>query len=304
MTRYANAAAFKQSIEGRLRAASSNGPDFERRRQLLVFERFLARLSRELGDSMILKGGLVVELRVERARTTQDVDLRLTGKPTELLEQLRRAAELELGDSMIYLVTRDTEHPQMTNEGMIYEGQRYRVACTLAGKPYGHPFGLDIAFADPIFGEPDVIQTADALAFAGIPPASVRVYPLETHIAEKLHAYTIPRPRPNTRVKDLPDIALLAGVRAIEPASLRAALDQTFGSRKTHPLPTSLPQPSVSWLEPYARMARQNELPWADLGALTSAVEAFLNPVLRGTAGAAWRPAGWRWGASASVESE
>jgi len=297
--RYANAAAFKQAVEVRLRTGSTGGYDFERRRQLLVFDRFLARLTRELGDSMILKGGLVVELRVERARTTQDVDLRLTGAPTELIMRLRRAAELELGDSMTFTVTPDADHPEITNEGMIYDGQRYRVACTLAGKPYGNPFGLDIAFADPIFGEPDVITTADTLAFAGIPPTSVQVYPLETHIAEKLHAYTIPRPRPNTRVKDLPDIALLAGVRDIDPRHLRAALDQTFSSRKTHTLPTSLPEPAVSWVAPYARMARQNELQWADLGTLTRAVEAFLNPVLEGTPAAMWSPGAWAWGAVA-----
>jgi len=295
VTRYANAAAFKQAVEVRLRTASTSGHDFERRRQLLVFDRFLARLARELGESMILKGGLVVELRVERARTTKDVDLRLTGTPTELLARLRRAAELELGDSMIFTVAPDSDHPQITNEGMIYEGQRYRVACTLAGKPYGHPFGLDIAFADPIFGEPDVITTANTLAFAGIPPTAVQVYPLETHIAEKLHAYTIPRLRPNTRVKDLPDIALLAGVRAIDPAHLRGALDQTFSSRKTHALPSSLPEPAGNWAAPYARMAEQNELPWQDLGTLTKAVEAFLNPVLDGTATALWRPQAWAW---------
>jgi hypothetical protein len=86
---------------------------------------------------MILKGGLVVELRVERARTTQDVDLRLTGVPSDLIiTRLRRAAELELGDSMVFTVTPDADHPQITNEGMIYEGRRYRVACALAGKPY------------------------------------------------------------------------------------------------------------------------------------------------------------------------
>jgi hypothetical protein len=136
VTHYANAAAFKQAVEVRLRTASTSGHDFERRRQLLVFDRFLARLTSELGDAMILKGGLVVELRVERARTTQDVDLRLTGAPSELITRLRRAAELELGDSMVFTVTPDTDHPQITNEGMIYEGQRYRVACTLAGKPY------------------------------------------------------------------------------------------------------------------------------------------------------------------------
>ena len=46
----------------------------------------------------------------------------------------------------------------------------------------------------------------DVLAFAGIAPPTLRLYPVETHIAEKLHAYTLPRPRPNSRVKDLPDL--------------------------------------------------------------------------------------------------
>jgi hypothetical protein len=137
VTAYATAAAFKQALEARLRSSSSSGADFARRRQLLVFDRFLARITRELGDSVMLKGGLVVELRVERAR----------GAPTGLLERLARAARLELGDFMLFTVAPDGEHPDIMNEGMIYEGQRYRVNCVLAGKTYGQPFGLDIAFA-------------------------------------------------------------------------------------------------------------------------------------------------------------
>jgi hypothetical protein len=82
---------------------------------------------------------------------------------------------------MIFAVVPDAAHPEITNEGMVYEGQRYRVTCSLAGKPYGQPFGLDVAFADPIFGEPDVIVVNDVLGFAGIAPPSVRVYPIETH---------------------------------------------------------------------------------------------------------------------------
>ena len=295
MIRYANAAAFKQAVEVRLRTGSTGGYDFERRRQLLVFDRFLARLTRELGDSMILKGGLVVELRVERARTTQDVDLRLTGAPTELIMRLRRAAELELGDSMTFTVTPDADHPEITNEGMIYDGQRYRVACTLAGKPYGNPFGLDIAFADPIFGEPDVITTADTLAFAGIPPTSVQVYPLETHIAEKLHAYTMPRLRPNSRVKDLPDIALLASARSIDAKRLRDALEQTFTFRKTHVLSATLPEPPAAWTTPFEAMAREDQLPWLSLAAVTKAAKAFVDPVLAGVVTATWNPSTWGW---------
>jgi Nucleotidyl transferase AbiEii toxin, Type IV TA system len=293
---YATAAAFKQAVETRLRSSSSSGVDFARRRQLLVFARFLARIAHELGDAVILKGGLVVELRVERARTTKDVDLRVVGTPSGLLERLRRAAAFETGDFMVFTVALDAEHPAIPNEGMRYEGQRYRVSCTLAGKTYGQPFGLDIAFADPIFGEPDLVVADDVLGFAGIAPPSLRVYPLETHIAEKLHAYTLPRKRPNTRVKDLPDMALLAGVREIDPKHLRTALEQTFGSRQTHPLPPALPMPAIAWTAPYARMVQEDELRWQDLMSLTRAVETFLNPVLDGTASRKWQPLTWAWG--------
>jgi hypothetical protein len=66
--RYKNAAAFKQALETRFRTGSKSGPDFARRRQLVVFDRFLARVTLELGDSVTLKGGLALELRIARAR--------------------------------------------------------------------------------------------------------------------------------------------------------------------------------------------------------------------------------------------
>jgi hypothetical protein len=78
---YNSPKAFKEALEQRLRSASKNGVDFARRRQLLVFDRFLARLVAVLSDTVLLKGGLVLELRLERARTTKDIDLRLTGSP-------------------------------------------------------------------------------------------------------------------------------------------------------------------------------------------------------------------------------
>lgn len=295
MIRYATTAAFKQAVETRLRSASSSGVDFARRRQLLVFDRFLARIALEFGESVILKGGLVVELRVERARTTKDIDLRLVGPATGLLERLQLAALRELHDFMVFTIAPDAEHPAIANEGMVYEGQRYRVSCALAGKPYGQAFGLDIAFADPIYGEPDVAVAEDVLRFAGIAPPTLRLYPLETHLAEKLHAYTLPRKRPNSRVKDLPDIALLAGVREIEAEHLRRAFEQTFSSRKTHPLPVSLPPPPLAWAAPYTRMVEQDELHWVDLATLVRAIEAFLNPILDGTAVRTWRPSTWLW---------
>jgi hypothetical protein len=114
---------------------------------------------------------------------------------------------------MTFEIVPDDEHPEMLNDALQYDGLRFRAQCKLAGKIYGQPFGVDVAFGDPILGEPDVVVAGEVLGFAGIAPPTLRLYPIETHIAEKLHAYTMPRPRPNSRVKDLPDLALLASAQ-------------------------------------------------------------------------------------------
>jgi predicted nucleotidyltransferase component of viral defense system len=291
---YASPLAFKQALEQRLKTGSTSGVDFSRRRQLLVFDRFLARAVAVFGDAVLLKGGLVLEFRLERARATKDIDLRLVGSPENVLTKLQEAGRQDLGDFMVFEVSRDSEQPTIQNDGMQYEGLRFRAECRLAGKVYGQPFGVDVAFGDPIIGEPDTVTADDVLAFAGIAPPVLRIYPIETHIAEKLHAYTMPRARPNTRVKDLPDIALLATMQPLEARRLRAALERTFEFRATHPLPASLPDPPANWLVPYGEMARSYDLAWPGLQELTKAVKAFLNPTLAGNNGA-WGPAAWSW---------
>ena len=207
---YATSLAFKQALEQRLRSSSLSGVDFGRRRQLLVFDRFLARIIQIAGDAVILKGGLVLELRLARARTTKDIDLRMTGSTDSVLDQLQAAGRLDLGDSMRFEVRLDPRHPDIRNEGMKYDGFRFRAECKLAGALYGRPFGVDVAFGDPLVGELDVAVGEDYLDFAGVAPPVLRLYPVVSHAAEKLHAFTMPRSRANTRVRDLPDLALLA----------------------------------------------------------------------------------------------
>jgi len=292
---YVSPEAFKQALEQRLRSSSKTGAQFARKRQLLVFERFLARVVAELGDAATLKGGLVLELRLERARTTKDVDLRLEGSPDDVFPKLQEAGRKNLGDFMTFEVAPDDDHPEIQNDGMQYEGLRFRAECKLAGKVYRQPFGVDVAFGDPIQGEPEVVLAEDVLAFAGIGPPTLRLYPIETHIAEKLHAYTMPRQRPNSRVKDLPDLALLATAQQLDADRLRAALEQTFTFRKTHPLPAFVPTPLDAWRAPYEAMAREDQLSWTTLEEVTKAVQAFLDPVLAGALDATWEPAAWTW---------
>ena len=121
-----------------------------------------------------------------------------------------------------------------------------------------------------------------------------RIYPLETHIAEKLHAYTLPRERPNSRVKDLPDIALLATAREIKGAELKAAIDKTFAHRGTHPVPDRVPDPPDAWGPVYERMAGEDGLSWRSLEDVTAAVREFVDAVLTSTPDV-WNPHGWTW---------
>jgi nucleotidyltransferase AbiEii toxin of type IV toxin-antitoxin system len=292
---YSSPEAFKQALEQRLRGSVETGVEFARKRQLLVFDRFLARIVAVLGDAVTLKGGLVLELRLERARTTKDVDLRMTGSSENVLEKLQQAGRLDLGDFMTFEVRTDDDQSEIRNEGMQYDGLRFRAECKLAGKPYGHLFGVDIGFGDPMLGEPETLVAEDLLGFAGIAPPTLRLYPIETHIAEKLHAYTMPRARPNTRVKDLPDIALLATARPIDAKRLREGLEQTFTFRKTHPLPTQVPEPLSAWTIPYAAMAREDGLRWTTLNDVANAVRSFLEPLLARELDAVWEPERWTW---------
>lgn len=296
MTRsYATPAAFKQALEQRLRSAADSGGGFARKRQLLIFDRFLARIVHVLGDAATLKGGLVLELRLQRARTTKDIDLCLHGSPQNVLAQLQEAGRLDLADFMLFETRPDEDRPEIHNDGSQYDGLRFRAECKLAGQLYGQPFGVDIAFGEPMLGEPERKRADDTLAFAGVAPPLLRLYPIETHVAEKLHAYTMPRMRPNSRVKDLPDLALLASAQPMAAARVRAALEQTFSFRHTHPLPASLPEPLASWRSPYAAMARDDSLDWRTLEDVTRAARDFLDPVLASTRDATWDPVGWRW---------
>ncbi len=148
---------------------------------------------------------------------------------------------------------------------------------------------------DPMLGEPEEVVAVDRLAFAGIAPPRLRLYPVETHLPEKLHAYTMPRTRPNSRIKDLPDIALLAGAAPLGAARLWAALEQTFEFRGTHSIPAKLPLPPTFWRAPYATMARDFELRWETLDACHAHARRFLDPVLTEQRRASWDPTSWSW---------
>jgi hypothetical protein len=70
-------------------------------------------------------------------------------------------------------------------------------------------FHLDAGIGDIVIHPVEIIEMRDWLAFAGIQGSQVQLIAREQQFAEKIHAYTLPRSTPNSRVKDLIDMALL-----------------------------------------------------------------------------------------------
>lgn len=225
------------------------GRGLRRERQVVIFERFLVRAC-EGGDDreLVVKGGMAVELRTSRARATRDIDLRALGTPERFAVRLGEIGATQLEDFMTFRVEPHAR-PELESPGMKYPGKRFRVQAQLAGKVYGDPFAVDVAFGEPMHGAAERVSGRTDLPFAGIEAPSFAVYPLVTHLAEKLHAYTLPRPSPNSRVKDLPDIAILASIGSLDSDDVRTALDQTFAHRATHALVSALPEAPVRWRE-------------------------------------------------------
>lgn len=120
--------------------------------------------------------------------------------------------------------------------------------------------------------------------------------PIVSHIAVKPRAYSIPRKRPNSRIKDLPDLALLASAGEIEAAHLRTALETTFEFRGTHARPHELTAPPAAWADAYQAMAAADGLAWATLEQVHRAAGSFLVPVLgQGRKRGRWDPHSWNW---------
>ncbi len=162
--RYATAAAFKAALNQRLRQVAS-GADITRRRQLLVFDRYLARLGRVLGDAATLKGGPVLKVRLDRARTTRDIDLRLAGALAGLLERLQEAGRLDLSDFMTFELRADARHPDIAGPGVQYEGQRFRAECPSGRSQTGRAVRCGSArqCAELVFAEVDHLDPVPRL---------------------------------------------------------------------------------------------------------------------------------------------
>jgi len=288
---------FKASLGQRLREEGNRTRRPARHAtQVLLLDRFLARVFVVLGDKAVLRGSRAVDLRVHDDRTLRDVDLMVDQDDEAVIHAaLSAAGRLDLGEWLQYDVAFDTNAPTLLSEGFRVPGWRYRVTPRLVGMAFGEPFGLAMSPMEPMVGTPDTLPGSAVLRFAGVAPAPMRVLPLPSQVADSLHYYTLLQPTTNhPRVWDLPEIALLATVGPVEAEDLAGAISRTFVHRGTHNVPTVLSAPPAAWTTHLERMLRAERLPWDSVGELYRVAGAFLAPVLAGGKGR-WDPAVWRW---------
>jgi predicted protein tyrosine phosphatase len=255
---YATAGAFRRALEDRLkRIAHEEKVDVNRLRRQVAFDRLLARLFLPDQASWVLKGGYALELLFDTARATIDIDLTLpelditSGQSSDVIrEMLQQAAGAPLDDWFEFAIAA----PIMDLDAAPYGGARFPVEAKMDARVFAR-FHLDVGVGDVVMRPVDVVECSDWLAFAGIARPSVRIIPREQQFAEKLHAYSLPRSTPNSRVKDLVDLGLLVRDGELQPSVVRAAIDATFGRRATHAVPRRLDPPPAEWLNQFAELS-------------------------------------------------
>lgn len=283
MTRsYANAAAFRQALETRLRnIAQQRGVQIQGLRLKVAIERLLARLFHEPNPPWLLKGGYAMELRFRpKARTTRDLDLTLgdpvdpealTGRLVEVHEALMDAAGRDFGDFFEFTIPPARSELTAAPGG----GGVFSVIAKVAGREFAR-FHIDIGFGDAIIGGPERLAGDDLLAFAEIPPSVALAIPRAQQFAEKVHAYTFPwTDRENTRSRDLVDMVVLIERGELDHDAVRRAVSETFAHRRRHEPPSKLAPPPRAWTAEFPPMAAEAGISTTDLDEAFSILEAY-----------------------------
>jgi hypothetical protein len=185
------------------------------------------------------------------------------------------AAELSIGDFFEFRIGQPTRNLV----GGPYGGARYPVDPVIDGRTFVK-FHVAISVGDILVDSLQQIRCADWLAFANIAPPLVTMTSREQQFAEKLHTYTWPHSEPNSRVRDLVDLVLLARSN-LDVGLLGVAIRATFDRRGTHPLPAELPPPVESWKDPFDALAGQCNLN-ADLGRAFAEVSQLFSRIGQG----------------------
>ena len=291
------------SVRARLlNHAHQRGEDFQFVLHRYAAERFLYRLGKcDQRERYVLKGAMLFALwGGSLYRPTRDLDLTGYGssEPAIVLGSFREICACPVvDDGVIFHIPSLVAEP--IRAGAEYDGLRVRCRATLGNVRI--PMQIDVGFGNSIVPPARDVEYPTLLDG---PAPSIRAYPHEAVIAEKLHALVVIGDR-STRLKDVYDLHVLASQFSFDGAQLARAIAATFDRRHTTidaTIPAAL---TPRFFADDARAGQwrayltRNGLPGApaDLAAVGEQLQAFLDPLWSALADSraflfTWPPAG------------
>jgi predicted nucleotidyltransferase component of viral defense system len=272
-------------------AARDDGVVPRRIHLVVAIDRLLVRLLEAAPGRWVVKGGYANQLRrPDDARFTEDLDLKIETAIETAAELLASGFAVDLADDFSYEVA--TSPAPL--EGPPGGGLRFVVVVRLAGTELVR-FKVDVSAADVVVGGLESYLSDPVVERLGFRRSRFPVYPVNQHVAEKLHALTLPRDVENTRARDLVDLVWFVRHFTFRSESLAIACIATFERRATHPWPPVIDVPPESWTRPYATWRAQLDLPEPTPAEAAAAIRRFIEPVYFGVAGLAWNLSGQEW---------
>jgi hypothetical protein len=258
---------------------------------VVAIDRLLIRLLEAASGRWVVKGGYANQLRrPDVARFTEDLDLRIDAAIETAPEILASGFAVDLADDFSYEVAASPA----PLEGPPGGGLRFGVVARLAGIELVR-FKVDVSAAGVVVGEYESYLSDPVLERLGFRRSRFPVYPINQHVAEKLHALTLPRDVESTRARDLVDLIWFIRHFTFRSEALAIACIATFERRATHPWPPVVDVPPESWTRPYAVWRTELDLPEPTPAAAASSVRRFLEPVSFGVPGLSWDPPTQEW---------
>ena len=292
------------SVRHRLaNVAERAGADFQQILSSYAIERFLYRLSvSKHRTDFVLKGATLFTLwEGFPHRQTRDVDLLGFGDKSidRLIEVFQEILACPVPDDGLTFSKEVSAEPIRAVQE--YGGTRMSLIAHLGNARI--TVGVDVGFGDKITPPPKEVEFPTLLDF---PKPKVRVYPVETVVAEKLQAL-VSLGIANSRMKDFFDLWHIARHTSFEGEKLISAIQGTFERRRT-----AIPSETPVGLSPDFSENPMKQTQWrafcrkavkadnsAELDQVVDFLSGFLLPMLKAvgsnTAFKAKWPAGGPW---------
>jgi hypothetical protein len=220
------------------------------------------------GRKFTIKGGVALEMRLRHlARATKDLDLVLLSDGGDPVEGL----EIALSNPYEGFSFRLRGEPELMPNG----ASRVEVSLDYLGKSWG-TIQVDVSRTEGSNTEVDMVEAIPLAQFGLEGPDALPCLSLPHHVAQKIHAMTLPPPpgRRNDRFRDLVDLLLLREwITDFE--AVQRACREVFETRETHAWPPFFAPPD-HWAERFAGMAMEMALPTTDLHQAAFEIRQFI----------------------------